>query len=106
MITAPTIGNPYGLSRNPMISASIAAFGLCSIKNEPNATNTQIVIMIYSSAVPMPNKNVRKAVKIDKIILIGNKLKPETVSIYLRFFIMYFNFGDSITSSILNPSFS
>ena len=46
----------------------------------------------------MPSKNVRKTVKIDKIILIGNKLKPETVSIYLRFFIMYFSFGESITS--------
>ena len=89
-----------------MTNASIPAFVSCNIKNEPNVTITQIVIMIYSSAVPMPSKNVRKAVKIDKIILIGNKLKPETVSIYLHFFIMYFSFGDSITSSILNPSFS
>ena len=44
-------------------SASIAALVLCSIKNEPIATNTHISISKYSIAVPTLSKNVRKAVK-------------------------------------------
>ena len=70
-----------------MINASILAFVLCSIKNEPNVTNTQKVIIIYNNAVPIPSKNVRKAVKIDKIRLIGNRIFFQYQShTLLRFF--------------------
>ena len=57
-----------------MISASIAALVLCSIKNEPMAANTHISISKYSIAVPTLSKNVRNAVRILSDKLIGNKI--------------------------------
>lgn len=57
-----------------MVSASIAALVLCSIKNEPMATNTQISISKYNIAVPILSKNVRNAVKMLNSRLIGNKI--------------------------------
>ena len=74
MITAPIIVIPQGLSRNPRISASIAAFVSCSIKNEPIATNTHISMSKYSIAVPILSKNVKNAVRILSDKLIGNKI--------------------------------
>ena len=56
------------------ISVSIAAFVLCSIKNEPIAVNTHISISKYRIAVPMLSRNVRKAVKMLNSKLIGNKI--------------------------------
>ena len=56
------------------MSASIAALVLCSIKNEPIATNTHISMSKYSIAVPMLSKNVRNAVRILNSNLIGNKI--------------------------------
>jgi hypothetical protein len=57
-----------------MISASIAALVLCSIKNEPMATNTQISMSKYSIAVPTLSKNAKNAVRILNSKLIGNKI--------------------------------
>ena len=57
-----------------MMSASIVSFVLWSIKNESNTTNTWILIMIYCNAVPMPSKNIRKAVSILGSGLIWNKI--------------------------------
>ena len=61
-------------SKDLMISASIVSFVLWSIKNESNTTNTWILIMIYCNAVPMPSKNIRKAVSILGSGLIWNKI--------------------------------
>ena len=56
------------------MSASIAALVLCSIKNEPMAATIHSSIKKYRIVVPMPSKNVRKAVKMFNIKLIGNKI--------------------------------
>ena len=56
------------------MSASIAALVLCSIKNEPIATNTHISISKYRIAVPILSRKVRKAVKMLNSKLIGNKI--------------------------------
>ena len=41
---------------------------------EANAPNMQNTLTIYNNAISLPSKNVRKAVKIDKTRLNGNKI--------------------------------
>ena len=72
-MSAPIIGIPYGLTKNPIISASIPMVtSFC--KKDAIAPNIQNIISKYSSAVPMPNMNVRKAVRILSSKLIENKI--------------------------------
>lgn len=53
---------------------------------DANAPNMQNTITIYSNAVPIPSKNVRKAVKIDKTRLIGNHIIFNILRIHYLFF--------------------
>lgn len=53
---------------------------------DANAPNMQNTITIYSNAVPIPSKNVRKAVRIDKTRLIGNKIIFNIHRIHYLFF--------------------
>ena len=53
---------------------------------DANAPNMQNTITIYSNAVPIPSRNVRKAVKIDKTRLIGNKIIFNIHRIHYLFF--------------------
>ena len=70
---APTIGIPYGLTKNPIINASIPMVtSFC--KKDAIAPNMQNIISKYSSAVPIPSRNVRKAVRILSRKLIGEKI--------------------------------
>ena len=54
---------------------------------DANAPNMQNTITIYSNAVPIPSRNVRKAVKIDKTRLIGNKIIFNIHRIHHLFFL-------------------
>ena len=53
---------------------------------DANAPNMQNTITIYSNAVPIPSKNGRKAVKIDKTRLIGNNIIFNILRIHYLFF--------------------
>ncbi|BAM61400.1 LSU ribosomal protein L18P [Streptococcus dysgalactiae subsp. equisimilis RE378] len=70
---APTIGIPYGLTKNPIINASIPSDTSFCI-NEPIAATIHISIKKYRIVVPMPSINVKKAVRILSSKLIGNKI--------------------------------
>ena len=72
MIVAPIIGSPYGLTINPIMSASMAMF-LYQLMNDAIAPNMQNTIRMYRSPVPMPNRNVRNATRIDRARETGNK---------------------------------
>ena len=70
---APIIGTPYGLTKNPIINASIPMVAsFC--KKDAIAPNMQNIISKYIRAVPIPSRNVRNAVRILNTKLIGNKI--------------------------------
>ena len=78
---APTIGIPYGLTKNPIINASIPMVtSFC--RKDAIAPNMQNIISKYSMAVPIPSRNVRNAVRILNAKLIGNKIIGFLVSPY------------------------